>query len=603
MRNKPLLNFRSLIQNRSFRVGQITLLLLVLLGVELVHRGVSGKGRVHNVAKKLYFIYKASQSAAKPQTRIDQTLTQATVAVTVDPNADRHPISPYIYGMAFAPKDYLKDLRLGSNRWGGNDKSRYNWVHGNASNAARDWKWANRAANGSMPEAPSIAADRFYADNHAAGAETMLTVPTIGWVALDTDNAHASREVPSKGGAPVSTAEGAITGYDPTENRRRTSIRSAARKKAPFTEHPTLVDDVVYQDEWIHHLVQTFGNASQGGVRFYAMDNEPDLWDYTHTDVHPARMGYDDLLSNFLEYATAVKAVDPAAEVTGPVASGWTAYLYSALDRGDDNFHTHADCTRHGGEAFLLWFLKQVRANDARSGKRTLDVLDVHYYPQGQGIYGGGVDPDTRERRLRATRSLWDANYVDESWIGEPVRLIPRLKEWIAAGYPGTKIGITEWNFGGDQDISGALAIAEALGIYGREGVYLANYWAYPPQGSPGYLAFRLFRNADGKGHGFGELSCRAVSANPEQVSCFAATDASGKALTILLVNKMRKATVTTPIACKAWNANSRPLKMWLLSAQHANEVVSQTSPPLRNGVVTLTLPPYSVLLLRMPAK
>ena len=59
----------------------------------------------------------------------------------------------------------------------------------------------------------------------------------------------------------------------------------------------------VYQDEWVNHLVRTFGQAANGGVRFYSMDNEPDLWaDNTHLDVHPVRPGYDGMLSGFLEF-------------------------------------------------------------------------------------------------------------------------------------------------------------------------------------------------------------------------------------------------------------------------------------------------------------
>ena len=82
------------------------------------------------------------------------------------------------------------------------------------------------------------------------------------------------------------------------------------------------------------HLVQRFGRAADGGVRFYAIDNEPDLWSLTHRDVHPADMSYDAMLTTFLEYASAVKAVDPTAAVVGPVGSGWMALFYSALDRG-----------------------------------------------------------------------------------------------------------------------------------------------------------------------------------------------------------------------------------------------------------------------------
>ena len=270
-----------------------------------------------------------------PDLSLPPAPTQATVAVTVNVAAGRHPISPFIYGMAFAPDDYLADLRLGVNRWGGNDKTRYNWVQGNADNAARDWGFRNRyASDGSVPPGPSSAADRFVRGNKARGAATLLTVPTIGWVARDADNGHASVNVPGTGGPGLSGADGPIAGYDPAANRALTSVRSVARKNAPFVDHPTLAGGVIYQDEWIAHLQKTFGTAAHGGVQFYAMDNEPDLWDATHTDVHPARMGYDDVLRNFLEYATAVKAVDPSALITGPVSWGWTGYNYSALDRG-----------------------------------------------------------------------------------------------------------------------------------------------------------------------------------------------------------------------------------------------------------------------------
>ena len=403
-----------------------------------------------------------------PDLSLPAAPTAATVALTVNAQAGRHPISPFIYGMAMAPDEYLLDLHLPLNRWGGNDKTRYDWVQGNAENAARDWGYRNRVAlTAALPPDPSSAADSFVRTDKARGAATLLTVPTIGWVARDTDNRHASIDVPDGSGPGLAGADGPIAGYDPAANRSRTSVRSVARKGAPFLDRPTLAGGVVYQDEWIHHLKAAFGDGAHGGVQFFAMDNEPDLWDSTHTDVHPARMGYDDVLHNFLEYAAAVKAVDPTALVTGPVSWGWTGYNYSALDRGDDNFHTHADRTRHGGEPFLPWFLKRVRAHDARTGRRTLDILDVHFYPQANGLYGGQTDKATRSLRLRSTRSLWDPSYADESWIGVPVRLIPRLKEWVASGYPGTRLGITEWNFGADFHINGGLAIADVLGIFG----------------------------------------------------------------------------------------------------------------------------------------
>src|SRR5262249_35153397 len=46
--------------------------------------------------------------------------------ITIDTGQDVHPISPLIYGLASARPDYLRDLRLGCNRWGGNPNTRYN---------------------------------------------------------------------------------------------------------------------------------------------------------------------------------------------------------------------------------------------------------------------------------------------------------------------------------------------------------------------------------------------------------------------------------------------------------------------------------------------
>ena len=57
---------------------------------------------------------------------------------------------------------------------------------------------------------------------------------------------------------------------------------------------------------------------------------------------------------------------------------------------------------------------------------------------------------------------------------------------------------------GGGYHISGALAVADVLGIFGREGVALAlalaNYWPFSTGESFAHAAFRAFRNYDGRG-------------------------------------------------------------------------------------------------------
>jgi hypothetical protein len=144
----------------------------------------------------------------------------------------------------------------------------------------------------------------------------------------------------------------------------------------------------------------------------------------------------------------------------------------------------------------------------------------------------------TQALRLRSTRSLWDPTYTDESWIGDKVRLIPRMRDWVASSYPGTKLAVTEYNWGGMEHINGALAQADVLGIFGREGLDLATLWGPPGSGEPGAYAFRIFRNYDGNGHGFGETGIQAASADQSALSVYAAQRDSDKALTVVIINK-----------------------------------------------------------------
>lgn len=444
------------------------------------------------------------------------------VRVTVSVNARGRSISPYIYGVAQAPAGVVRRLGATMDRWGGDQTSRYNWVLGNAWNAARDYNFEN-GDYGFTVSAPSSAADAFIDGAHQGGATPLITIPALGWVARNTDNNTRSVGVPAQGGAPLTPGGSAIAGYNPAANRALTSVPSYAVDPGDVAAAPR-TSGPVYQDQWVYYLEHTYGSK---GVPFYAIGNEPDLWCEEDTDVHPACMSYAGMLSMFLQYARAVRSQAPQAQILGPVVSGWTGMFYSALDRGTDNFATHADRRAHGGEAFLPWWLQQVHKADEKSGVRTLNVLDVHWYPQEAGVYSAADDPTTAALRIRSVRSLWDPTYIDQSWIDQPVDLIPRLERWVKQDYPGTKVGISEYNFGGEQSASGAVALAEALGTFGRQGLYLADYWAYPPLGSPAAAAFELYRNYDGRGATFGDTSV-PVRVDQAGVRAYAAVHRSG---------------------------------------------------------------------------
>ncbi len=554
-----------------------------IAGVGLVAAGVAG----YKAYGALYPSPAASQASA--------TVTAGPLTLRIDAAQGQHPISPFIYGVAEAPSSWLADVRPRLNRWGGNQTSRYNWKLGNAFSAARDYNFSNGNYGFTSPaeKQPSGVADEFISTNKAAGVDTLLTIPNIGWVARD--DYSSSTNVPGSGGPPIAPGSDAIAGYNPARNQQATCVPSRARKNAPLTDPPDVTDPTVAQDEWIYHLTRRFGPSGNNGVRFYAMDNEPDLWFYTHTDIRPAEVSYDQMRDTFLDYATAVKSVDPTALVTGPVVSGWDGYLYSALDRGNDNFRTRADYQAHGSQYLLPWWLSQLRQHDEQTGQRSLDVLDIHYYPQTQGVFEGATDAQTNAQRLLAVHSLWDPNYTDNSWIGAKIQLIPRMKQWIQENYPGTQLGITEWNFGADNTINGALALAEALGIFGREGVDLACYWAYPTPNTAGYAAMKLFMNFDDNHSSFGFTSVSATSSDYDLISCYAALDSSSNLL-VMVLNKSLTANLTPDIQLA--NTQARQAQVYQISADQPR-ITRLEDATVSGAAVRLTFPASSITLLR----
>lgn len=431
--------------------------------------------------------------------------------VTVRVGGPFTPISPLIYGMASPPETMLIELGVTLNRFGGNPSSRYNWKLANAWNAGKDWFFENLDYTGGDKEPADRALIRV---SRKAGAATLLNLPLLEYVAKDrTSHSFSVRRYgPQQAADPNRPDAGnglqadgtPISGNDPTD--------------------ASLKIDESFAVAWLDQL--------GGGVDIVALGNEPMLWDKTHRDVHPVPATYDEVLEKVLRWARALKKEHPAVQIAAPGLWGWPAYFGSAKDRET----TGADKRAHEGKDFIPWFLERMRKEEQLNGKRLLDYLDVHYYPQAEGVYSDRGDPATSRLRLRSVRSLDDEKYQDESWIERKVALIPRMKGWIEEHYPGTGLLLSEYNFGGAGHISGALAQAVALGVMAREGLDAACLWTYPPEGSPQAEAFRLYRNYDGAGARFGDRLVPSSSSSDGLFSV-AALDSEGRLLTVVLVN------------------------------------------------------------------
>ncbi|NUO17155.1 MAG: endoglucanase A, partial [Planctomycetaceae bacterium] len=124
------------------------------------------------------------------------------------------------------------------------------------------------------------------------------------------------------------------------------------------------------------------------------------------------------------------------------------------------------------------------------------------------------------------------------------IKLLPDLKQKIATHYPGTKIAITEYYYGGGDHISGGIAQADVLGIFGREDVFAATLWKLgSTQHSYIYGGFEMFRNYDGANGSFGDTSIRADNTNVADASVYASVDAANPSRMVLVcINKTASA-------------------------------------------------------------
>ena len=517
--------------------------------------------------------------------------TNSPVVITVDAGLNRHPISPLIYGVAFANSNQLSDLNFTLNRSGGNAETRYNWQI-NAHNRGGDWYFESLADS---PATPGAAADDFVANSKRAGAEPVLTVPMIGWAPkLGPSRGHLASYSVAKYGAQTSTDPYWSDAGSGVSAATQASITSNDPNDANFSTNSN------FQAAWIQHLTNALGLSTNGGVRYYCMDNEHSIWFSTHRDVHPIGPTMQEMRDKFFDYAGKVKALDPAALVLFPEEWGWSGYFYSGYDQqygGQHGWNNLPDRVNNGNWDYLPWLLDQLHQRATNTNQRLLDYFTVHYYPQG-GEFENDVSTAMQLLRNRSTRSLWDTNYVDQTWINTVVQLIPRLKGWVTRYYPGTRIGITEYNWGAEASINGATAQADILGIFAREGLDLATRWTTPDATTPTYKAMKMYRNYDGKKSCFGDTSLNATSPNPDNVSSFAAQRSSDGALTVLVINKQ----LTVSAAAQLMFTNcqlSGTGQVWQLTA--ANSILRLPDLSFSGASFTNPVPPQSITLYVVP--
>ena len=538
------------------------------------------------------------------------------VTVNINPLANRHQISLFVYGNNDETISDITDAGFTYSRWGGNDASNYNYLL-QTRNSAGDWYFEDYGGAGDQVG--------LITQTQNAGSHALTTMAMMDWVAGEAEtssNRNWSFSV-AKFGAQCSfdpnntdAGNGLVAGSTGNCNTSKSPVTTNAVTTAYYplvdtaSECPSGTTDgstCIDRETWAKALAAAFNGSSETcsvpyssitSCHFYDMDNEPDIWSGTHMDVHPAPAGYDELANLYEKEATNLKSWDPEAVRFGPVFCCWWFYW---------NGSNNNDKGNHGGVDFLPWWLNQVYWMDKTNGARTLDVFDIHAYAD-CGPTTNFTNTQLKAATVACAGFYWDPATVnqdtnntyttnEEPNPGIPF-VIPRMKAMVNEIYPGTPLSFTEWGAGlaanAGTDFSTAIADADTLGVFGREGLGIASRWGGPTSGTPEYPAWKLFTNYDGAHHQFEPLSISATNnGNSALFSSFASLNSAGTVMTVMVLNKDPNNAAQANFNLSGFSASN--YVAYTLSSTSSSAISASSS---QSWSATQIFAPYSITLL-----
>jgi hypothetical protein len=569
----------------------------------------------------------SGQSGNSNQASAAPSAPGTSVNVMVNVLANRHAISPYIYGGSFPNStSTISDSGLSVVRWGGNASSTYNWQIF-TDNADNDYYFEDFTfcGLGVYPTCTDSSSTQFIADVKMAGSNPLMTMVMLPWVAQspETSTQQGGTSNNNHWSFPVTSWPNQCA-FDPYNTNAGDGIESGSNCQSNptyITANAADIDNTyfplldsntqscptgncVYREPWAQQLASAFANGTCAipystitSCHFYNMDNEIDIWGGTHRDIHPDPTSYDELANIYLTEAPNLQSWDSQAVRLGPVSCCWYYYWRSATGA--------SDTSSHGGVDFLPWWLNQVYWQDQISGARSLDIFDIHAYPDADT--GGLTTAQLQALAVSIYRDWWDptfpsaAAYIrnggfsDEPVPANPFR-IPRMRALANQIYPGTMFSITEWSaaFAGESDFSTALGDADAYGTLGRERVSLSTRWTAPQSANPNYMALKLYTNYDGSHDKFGTTSVVDTNTgNPNLFSSYAALNSTGTAMTLMVLNKDPQNAAQVTFALSGFNPTS--FVSYTLASTAPTAITASSSSPWSS---TQTFAPYTASLL-----
>jgi hypothetical protein len=483
---------------------------------------------IHKRAGRFFRIFAALLICLNIFSLTEVSAAPRLVSVIIDTSRGRVNISPYIYGIN--DNSGGPDIAVKAVKQHGAFIDTYNWELDAANTGANNGN-ANifMSAEGGADTDYSVTAlyPSAFMDNAASLGipGRFLSIPMSGYAAADTD--------------------GTVYSYD---SGRFVPLLDRKNQGSEYLLTPEKSDGFVYNDEYIAYMINRFGDKAAditapdgthiGGVTGYFLGSEPEALSGEFPALELRKLTAQALAADISEGARMVRQIDPKADIFAPGIRGLESFI---------NLSNSTDWEPHSDQYswFIDFFLDRMREASRLSGERLLDVLDLQYFTEAETDTGASVigseSASANAARIDAPRLFWDSSYTESSRTAVTYKaytpLLPTLQASIRMFYPGTKLGFSEYGFGGGGNSSGGIAVADTLGIFSENGVYFAGLSKSQDAYDFESAGLEIYTDYDGAGSAYGPVAVTAENSGNSAV--YASTGAvNDSTLTVCYINK-----------------------------------------------------------------
>ncbi|MBK9935999.1 MAG: T9SS type A sorting domain-containing protein [Cytophagaceae bacterium] len=507
------------------------------------------------------------------------------IKLTVNPESEVRPISPYIYGrnnsfsstdptaqMSAADLTRIKDAGVRFFREnGGNNSTKYNWRKKLSSHP--DWynniytnDWDNVVLN---------------MQKNFPSAQGMWAFQLIGWVAANNQNNFNDWNY-----------NGSKWWEGVNQNLAGNGVLNPTGTKAKVEGNPKLYLEPWPADSSTAILSHWFDRlkVKKENARYWNMDNEPEIWNGTHDDVMPSLITAEEFIQRYIKMAISARARFPEIKLTGPVtANEWQWYNWNN------------DAVEYNGKKYnwTEYFIMRLVEEEKKTGVRMFDVIDLHFYPSTSSpaeiaqLHRVFFDKNyvyPEANGLRRLNGGWDTSQNKEYIFG---RINGWLDQYLGNTHDRT-LALTESGINTEDANLSAIWYASTMGEFMKNGVEIFTPWSWKPGM---WEVMHLTSNYNKAQY------CSGTSDSDEKVGIYPSKNSNGDSLSLLIINKT--ATIqSVSVSFDQYILDSDvPLiriqdlpKAETFVSKSQNALVKETIKPANNKL-NVTLKPYSVTI------